>query len=359
MKNIIASFLICLLLPLTVYAQNSRLPGDLDGDGTYTVFDLLGMLGHLYQEAPYIDYADIDTDSDNDIADLLFLLKIIADEYPGPEPFDYALIIDNYRIDEYAELLDVQNSSSEDPQYNMRYHVYSNREINDFEFVIDGDSITESLAGEIPLLYAKDTLGYVVDSNYYDLRIARLDSIKWTILLSDSAGNSISDFGYLNISIAFDLCVDGGYPSVGNEISFPLILDGEQQKFSFYHPYYYIDSSTVVDLNPTALPKVFYPDIDSLCITINRNTVFGNGYERYYATPVYDSFTGKRTNRLAFVIFNIGWAPPPNPLGGNKSLADKLGFPDWIREIGSYYDYRYRPDIDWFKEKYPDEFYGR
>ena len=357
MKISLVVILISILLPLVANAQTSRLLGDMDGDGAYTVFDLLGMLGHLYQSAPYLDYADIDTDGDNDITDLLLLLKILANQTPPEEPFNYALIIDNYRVDEYAELLDVQNSSSEYPQYNMRYHIYSNRAINEFEFVIDGNSITESLAGKIPLLYAKDTLGFVADSNYYDIRIASLDSIKWTIHLNDSTGNSISDFGYLNISIAFDVCVDGGYPSVGNEISFPLILDGEQQKFSFYHPHYYSDSSTVVDLNPTASPKVFYPDIDSLCIAINRNTIFGNGYEKYYATPVYDSLSGKRTNRLAFVIFNIGWAPPPNPLGGNNNLAEKLGFPEWIREIGSYYDYRYRPDISWFREKFPDEFY--
>ena len=364
MKISLVLILISILLPLVANAQTSRLLGDMDGDGAYTVFDLLGMLGHLYQAIPYIDYADIDTDSDNDITDLLLLLKIIVDENPEPKPFEYALIMENIRVHDYASVSLVQWSSESSAQNNLDYRIYSNHELTEIELNFNGDTF-DIESGTLPALYDKDTINIYLDtikyyepfendsSFYVDMKVYSIDSIPWSIKLVNMEGETLEDFGYINHRFMFNVIADPSWPAIGNDIDFPLVLRGKDQIYSF-HTEYDVDSIAVVDLNPQKLQTVVYPDVECLCLAINANSRHSNPsrYERINAMPVIDFFTGLRVNRLAMVFLNFGGVPPPNPVNGNERLLDKLGFPKWRREMVFYYDYRYRADMEWYEENY-------
>ena len=326
MKKIIAAILVCLLIPLTLFAQQSTPPADLNGDSRMDVLDLLTLLTAMQPGSTVAAETDLDQSGATDMDDVLIMLCLLRDETSQENIFEYALVINSIRVLENSNVWSVQSSGTDEPQNLLWYTISASRELDNFSLAFNGIVISDSLQGHLPKTFSKDTLivklwNYVSQKRFdFDFSV---DSIPWSLELEDLEGNIISDSGLVKVNIDFDVIVDGGPNFFGKEIQFPVVLNGPDQRFT------YKSENIVVDLNPEKRPNVIFHDIVSLCGAINRNS--SNLYQS--VAPAYNYAESKQVNIIEIHIRDWGWPSPPEPLDGNTVLLDKIGFPEWIRKL--------------------------
>ena len=310
----------------SLLAQDSRLPGDLNGDSRMDVLDLLTLLTAMQPGATVAADTDLDRSGATDMDDVLILLCLLRDETSQENIFEYALVINSIRVLENSNVWSVQSSGTDEPQNLLRYTISASRELDNFSLTFNGTVISDSLQGHLPKTFSKDTLvvklwDYVSQKRFdFDFFV---DKVPWLLELEDMEGNIIKGSGFVKVNIDFDVIVDGGPNFFGKEIQFPVVLNGPDQRFT------YSSQNIIVDLNPEKQSNVIFHDIVSLCGAINRNS--SNLYQS--VAPAYNYAEKKQVNIIEIHIRDWGWPSPPEPLDGNTVLLDKIGFPEWIRKL--------------------------
>ena len=331
------ALLILLIFSLPVFARTPAPPVDLNGDNRMDVLDLLTLLTAMQPGATVAAETDLDQSGATDMDDVLILLCLMRDENtPEDEPdkFEYALIINHRWIHNYSQVIHMDWTTE---QQDVRYRVYSNRELSSIALEINNQVLIDS-SGYLPRFYDTDTL--VIDHNTSYLTI---DSIPWSITLEDIQGNRLTDSGFIRFDIVFDAVDGGDYFYVSEEIKFPLVLQGIDQRLGMLEcgtdslAFYF-------DLNPQDKPFQVIKNIEELAAQIDDNYI--NQYsinEKYaYISPATNRFSGNTENRLRFFFPPFYCPQKPSRLDDNEELLKKIGFPDWKLQIYLYSDGSYK-----------------
>ena len=342
------TLLILLIFSLPVIAQDSHPPVDLNGDSRMDVLDLLTLLNTMQPGSTVAADTDLDRSGATDMDDVLILLCLMRDENAPedtPEEFKYAMIMNHRWVHDFSQVIHMDYTFDE--QRDIWYRVYSNRELSSIALEINNQTLTDS-SGYLPRFYDTDTL--VIDRNISYLTI---DSIPWSITLEDIQGNRLTDSGFIFFSFIFDAVDGGDYYYVSEEITFPLVLKGEDQKFGM------LDCDTgalayYFDLNPEKKPYIVFRNIEELAFKMGVNYVNTYSVNQWYVhvAPVKRRFTGENVNRLSFDGPPFHCPEKPSGLNGNNELLRKLGFSDFKLSIYIYSDGLFQSDSKWLNDNW-------
>lgn len=251
------------------------------------------------------------------------------------EPLEVAATVDGHWLTEPV----VYSFSQSWKDYGVRgqYHIYSSREIDRAEFILDGDTLT-GIYGTTPVLFAADPDTIDVYSVDY---MALSEPKAWKITVWDKLDNRASDSGISQFAILYPgISIDGGSNNVGEEIAFPLILHGTTQQFGIAA----YNVTLTVDLNPAGEDSVVYQDIEQLADQImdqlssndswrTSTNIFGETGPLIYVTAAVSRQTGSTTNRIVIANHDFGMEVGLVALDGNSQLLQALGFTPWKQKI--------------------------